>query len=115
MTIAKEAFGELEGRSVDAYTVTNGNGLSARFITFGARLVSMHVPDRERRLADIVLGFDDFASYVATDHYFGATCGRYGNRIKEGRFMLDGEPVQVRSAEHTSELQSLMRTSSAAL
>src|SRR3546814_31496 len=64
-------------------------------MSFGARLVSMHVPERERRLADIVLGFDDFASYVATDHYFGATCGRYGNRIKEGRFMLDGEPVQV--------------------
>src|SRR3546814_16866173 len=55
----------------------------------------MHVPDRERRLADIVLGFDDFASSVATDHYFGATCRRYGNRIKEGRFMLDGKPVPV--------------------
>jgi aldose 1-epimerase len=55
----------------------------------------MQVPDRGGRFADIVLGFDDLARYVATEHYFGATCGRYGNRIKEGRFSLDGQAVQV--------------------
>jgi aldose 1-epimerase len=104
MTIARDVFGEVEGRAVDAYTITNANGLSARLITYGARLVSLEAPDKAGRLTDVVLGFDDLAGYVATDHYFGATCGRYGNRIRAGRFTLDGEPFQVSINEGENHL-----------
>ncbi|MCX5581174.1 hypothetical protein [Kaistia terrae] len=48
-------------------------------------------------MADIVLGFDDVDAYVATDTYFGATCGRYGNSIRDGRFSLGGEEIQLRA------------------
>jgi aldose 1-epimerase len=67
----------------------------ARLTNFGARLIAMMVPDRNGALADVVLGFDDLAAYAASDRYFGATCGRYGNRIKRGRFALGGRALEV--------------------
>lgn len=100
----KEAFGTHEGRTVEAVTLTNANGLKARLITFGARLVELHVPDRDGNLADIVLGFDTMAEYAATDTYFGATCGRYGNRIREGRIDLDGTEYQLDRNEGANHL-----------
>ena len=87
--------GEHEGHKVRAFTLSNRNGLRAKLIELGATLTEMHVPDRQGRLADIVLGFDDLAGYVATDTYFGALCGRYGNRIGHGRFSLDGRSYQI--------------------
>ncbi len=78
-----------------AYTVTTDGGLQARLTDFGARLVELHVPDRDRTLADVVLGFDELPSYAASDAYFGATCGRYGNRIARGRFDFHGRQIQV--------------------
>ena len=62
------------------------------------------MPGRDGKMADIVLGFDDLASYVATNTYFGATCGRYGNRIGHGRFEIDGKPVQVDCNEGPNHL-----------
>lgn len=85
-----EVFGVYEGREIHAVVISNENGLRAKLITFGARLTELHVPDRNGKLGDIVLGFDSIEDYAATDTYFGATCGRYGNRIKDGRFVLDG-------------------------
>jgi aldose 1-epimerase len=93
--IEKEPFGELDGTPVHRYAVTTTGGLSATFIDYGACLVSLHAPDREGVLADVVLGFDDLAGYLTTDTYCGATCGRYGNRIAGGRFVLDGAEVQL--------------------
>ena len=95
MTIASRPFGDLRGRLIEEYTLTNRNGLAARMITFGARLTGMDVPDRKGNIADITLGFDTLEQYVATDHYFGATCGRYGNRIAAGLFSLDGKNYRV--------------------
>lgn len=89
-----ELFGDLDGQAVNAVRIAAG-GVSAKLITYGARLTELWVPGRDGTLADIVLGFDDLASYQATDTFFGATCGRYGNRITAGRFLLDGRPVQV--------------------
>jgi len=90
-----ENFGTFEGKDVSAVSIANTNGLRARLITFGARLTELHVPDHTGETADIVLGFDTQAEYAATDTYFGATCGRYGNRIREGRFALDDVAYQL--------------------
>ncbi|BCP52131.1 aldose 1-epimerase [Kaistia sp. 32K] len=97
-------FGHLDGEVVRGFVLRNRNGLSAKLITYGARLTELHAPDRTGEMADIVLGFDDVASYVATDTYFGATCGRYGNRIRDGRFSLDGEAFQLSLNEGANHL-----------
>ncbi|KKC37269.1 aldose epimerase [Devosia epidermidihirudinis] len=93
--ITQEVFGALGGEAVTAIILSNKNGVKAKLITYGARLTELWVPDRNGALADIVLGFDDVDSYVATDTFFGATCGRYGNRITNGQFSLEGEAIQL--------------------
>lgn len=95
MTIDAFRFGELDGAPVPGFVVANRAGLRAKVIAYGARLTEMWVPDRNGRFADVVLGFDDVAGYVATDTFFGATCGRYGNRIARGVFELDGRTYQL--------------------
>jgi aldose 1-epimerase len=97
-------FGTHEGRAVEAVTLTGARGMRARLITYGARLTELWVPGRDGELADIVLGFDNLDAYVATDTFFGATCGRYGNRIRKGQFTLDGTPIQVDCNEHGNHL-----------
>jgi aldose 1-epimerase len=102
--ITRSAFGDIDGVPVHAYAVTTDAGLRARLIDYGARLVELHVPDRLGAVADIVLGFDDLSSYVSSDAYLGATCGRYGNRIARGRFELDGRQVQLDRNEGRNHL-----------
>lgn len=102
--IEKFAFGEIDGVAVQGFVLRNGNGYMAKLITYGARLTEFHMPDRNGKPADIVLGFDDLASYIGTNTYFGATCGRYGNRIRNGRFRLDGRWVQVDCNEGPNHL-----------
>jgi aldose 1-epimerase len=90
MSIDKESFGKTpDGRQVDLYTLTNTNGLRARIITYGAILVSLEVPDRDGKLADITLGYDTLDGYLTRHPYFGATVGRYANRIGGARFKLN--------------------------
>jgi aldose 1-epimerase len=91
----EQPIGMHEGRAVSAYRLSNAQGLVARLTNFGARLIAMMVPDRNGILADVVLGFDDVAAYAESNSYFGATCGRYGNRIKRGRFTLGGRQIEV--------------------
>ncbi|KXV05841.1 galactose mutarotase [Caballeronia megalochromosomata] len=109
MTITRENFGSFEGKDVHAYTLINASGCKARLITFGARLVEMHAPDKQGRLADIVLGFDNLDRYITTDTYFGATCGRYGNRIREASFALDDQVIQVTGNEAGNHLHGGVR------
>jgi aldose 1-epimerase len=85
-------------------TLTNGQGLCSRILTYGATLQSLMVPDRDGRLADVVLGYDDLASYEAHPNYFGVTVGRYANRIAAGRFTLDGHDHMLPLNEKTSSL-----------
>ncbi|MBP1807366.1 aldose epimerase family protein [Rubellimicrobium aerolatum] len=92
--MAVTEFGRIGDQIVQAVTLSNG-GLRARLITYGARLTELHVPGRDGRTADIVLGFDTLDDYLATTTYFGATCGRYANRIRRGRFTLDGTDHQL--------------------
>jgi aldose 1-epimerase len=82
-------FGQINGQDVPLLTLQNGN-LIARVTPYGARLVQLWTPDRDGALADIVLGHDSVEEYRAATTYFGATCGRYANRIARGRFLLDG-------------------------
>jgi aldose 1-epimerase len=88
--IVMKDFGQADGQKVELYTLTNGHGVEAGLMTYGAAIVSLKTPDRSGKLANIVLGFDSVAPYVAGVPYFGATVGRYANRIAGGRFTLDG-------------------------
>ncbi|HWA91441.1 MAG TPA: aldose epimerase family protein [Rhizomicrobium sp.] len=80
---------------MDAYTLTNAHGIKLKIITYGAAIASLETPDRKGHLANIVLGFDTLAPYLAGVPYFGATVGRYANRIANGRFVLDGKTYQL--------------------
>jgi aldose 1-epimerase len=84
-----------DGQSIDIYTLTNST-LTVRVTTFGARVVSINTPDRNKTMADVVLGYDNIAQYEA-DHnsYFGAIVGRYGNRIAKGTFSIDGVTFHI--------------------
>jgi aldose 1-epimerase len=104
MPVDRTAFGRYDGQPVFIYTLRNAHGLIARVTNYGARLTEMHVPDRNGTMADVVLGFDDLADYIATDTYCGATCGRYCNRIKNGEFWLDGRQFQLTRNEQQNHL-----------
>ena len=84
MTIDKEPFG------VHLYTLTNTNGLRVKITNWGALIAAIETPDRDGTLDNIVLGFDDLETYISGHPFFGCVVGRYGNRIREGRFSLDG-------------------------
>ncbi|MBC8163277.1 MAG: galactose mutarotase [Roseiflexaceae bacterium] len=89
-------FGQLDdGTPVELYRLTNRNGLSAQIMTYGGTLVSLRAPDQAGHLADVVLGFDQLAPYLASHPYFGSLIGRYGNRIARGQFQLDGVSYQL--------------------
>lgn len=90
--VKEEVFGTMpDGREVKIYTLTNKNGLKARVTEYGAILVSMEVPDKNGKTADITHGYDTLAGWLGNESYFGATVGRFGNRIKDGKFTLDGK------------------------
>ncbi len=84
-----------DGTAIEAITLKNGKGLSATILTYGATLKDVVAPDREGRLADVLLGYDDVASYEKFPNYFGVTVGRYANRIAGGSFTLDGKTYQL--------------------
>lgn len=86
---------EIDGKMTDLYVLNNANGVEVCFTNHGARIVSVMVPDRDGILRDVVLGFDSIAGYVNMATDFGATVGRYANRIDHGRISLDGEEYQL--------------------
>lgn len=91
MAVTKEAFGKNTfGEDVEIFTLTNSAGMKARIMNHGGTLVSLEVPDRDGKLADITLGHDTAAEYAEGGPYFGCAIGRFGNRIKAGKFTLDG-------------------------
>jgi aldose 1-epimerase len=95
--IAKSEFGKLpDGTVIESYTLYNIHGASATIITYGATLTQLFVPDKNGKLGDVVLGFDKLESYEGDPHpFFGATIGRYGNRIANGKFTLDGKEYHL--------------------
>ncbi|MER6440438.1 MULTISPECIES: aldose epimerase family protein [unclassified Streptomyces] len=91
----KELFGRLaDGTKVHRWSLANG-GTRLKVISYGGIVQSLEIPDRHGRYANVSLGYGDLASYVAGTTFFGATIGRYGNRIAGGRFTLDGKSYQL--------------------
>lgn len=88
---------EYRGDTTALYTLTNANGMEACITNFGGRVVSLMVPDRQGKLTDVVLGFDSIQAYFPENNKtdFGASIGRYANRINQGRFELDGQTYQL--------------------
>jgi len=87
----KRAFGKTgDGKQVDLYVLSNKNGVEVDITNFGAAVVSLKVPDRHGKTDDVVLGYDDLDGYLHDKSYFGATVGRYANRIAHGKFTLNG-------------------------
>ena len=83
-------FKNINGKETTIYVLKNRNGLVSEITNYGARVVSLWVPDNNGNFDDIVLGFDNIDDYInAKEKYFGATIGRYGNRIKEGKFLIN--------------------------
>ncbi|EGF93131.1 aldose 1-epimerase [Asticcacaulis biprosthecium C19] len=98
--VKRAPFGQLadggpNGGKVEAITLTNARGTSATVITYGAGLQALITPDRDGKPADITLGYADLATYISTPQYFGATVGRFANRIAKGQFTLDGKSYQT--------------------
>ena len=88
---AKGFENALDGKSTHYYVLKNKKGVQASFTDYGAHLVGLLVPDKNGKLTDVAIGFDDIDGYkTALSAYYGATVGRYGNRIAKGHFVLDG-------------------------
>lgn len=103
MTIESFTFGTQGGVPVPGFAVRNHPGVMMKVVAYGARLTELHMPDAHGRSADVVLGFDTLEQYQASDAYMGATCGRYGSRIRRGTFPLAGGTVNLsrnESAHH---------------
>jgi len=89
--IKTSVFGTLDdGREVVAYTMTNKAGASVTILNYGGIVQSLNIPDRNGKIDDIVCGYDDIKGYLVSAGYQGALIGRYGNRIADGRFTLNG-------------------------
>ena len=91
-SITKADFGKApDGTQVEIYTLRNAKGAEAKIMTYGGIVQSLTMPDKNGKLGDIVLGYDNLQGYVDKTPYFGALIGRYGNRIGNGKFTLDGK------------------------
>jgi aldose 1-epimerase len=103
--VTKSVFGDMpDGTKVEIYTLEEG-AIKARVMTYGARLVSLEVPDRSGKVADIVLGYESLAGYTADPKsYFGSIVGRYGNRIAHATFTLDGKRYQLPANDGANSL-----------
>jgi len=101
-TVKKEAWGNIDGKEVFLYTLTNSNGMVCKLTNWGATVTELHVPDRDGNVEDVVLGFESLDRWLDSDGkgttnpaYMGATIGRVCNRIADGRFELDGKAHQL--------------------
>ena len=100
----KEKFGTLpDGREVQRYVLKNRNGVEIHVINYGGIITHLLAPDRNGKVEDIVLGYDSLAGYLKESPFFGAIVGRYGNRIANGKFKLEGKEytlVQNNNGQH---------------
>ncbi len=82
-------------QSVQEYTLKNANGMVVKIITYGGIITELHVPDKNGKFDDVVLGFDNLKGYLDGHPYFGAIVGRVGNRIAKGKFTLEGKEYKL--------------------
>src|ERR1700760_4606445 len=90
-TATRSDFGTANGAKVEAVTLTNAAGMSAKIMTLGATLQSLVVPDKAGKKEDVVLGYDTAQAYLDHPDFFGASVGRYANRIAKAKFAIDGK------------------------
>lgn len=95
VAVAKTDWGNVDGKTVQLYTLTNKNGLKLKVSSYGTIITELHVPDKAGNFADVVLGYDSLSEYVKATPYFGATVGRIANRIKNAEFKLDGKQYKL--------------------
>jgi len=95
-TVQKSDYGKLsDDTAVDLYTLTNANGVVCKIITYGGIVTELHVPDKDGKLADVVLGCPALKTYEAGHPFFGAITGRVANRIANAKFTLDGKDYKL--------------------
>ncbi len=106
VTIPAENFQqELDGKAVNLYTLANKNGMTMQVTNFGTRIVNLWVPDNSGEFCDVVAGYNTLDEYLNNpEQYFGASIGRYGNRIAGGQFTLDGTSYQLQQNERNNTL-----------
>jgi aldose 1-epimerase len=95
MKTVKQLQMELDGKPVTLYTLFNKKGMSVDISNYGAKIIRLITPDRNGKFDDVVLSFDTLEEVIEKEIYFGAICGRFANRIKDGKFTLDGENYQL--------------------
>lgn len=96
MNITKSSFGiTKDGQEAFCYCLTNTEGASVTVTSYGCRIISIRVPDKDRNLRDVCLGYDTLAEYEADTASFGAVVGRHANRIEKGTFTLNGNTYQL--------------------
>jgi aldose 1-epimerase len=93
--IQKAPYGQVDGKAVDVYTLTNSMGMVAKITNYGAIVTELMVPDRKGQLGDVVLGFEKVGDYVEKSPYFGAIVGRVANRIANATFELEGKTYKL--------------------
>ncbi len=103
--VQKSLYGKMkDGKEVYEYTLQNKRGAEIKIITYGARVVSITMPDRNGKYADIVLGYGNLQSYVKSTDYFGSIVGRYANRIGKAEITLHGKTYKLSANENGNEL-----------
>jgi aldose 1-epimerase len=103
--ITDEPFGTTpDGQPVSLYTLRNPGGIEARICTYGGIVVSLKAPDRNGKMQDVVLGYDDLAAYVKRNPFFGALVGRFANRIANAKFTLDGKTYTLAANNGSNSL-----------
>ena len=107
MAITKRAFGVMpSGETVYKYTLTNHHGVSADFITLGGTWVTMNVPDKKGKMADVILGYDNLEGYLSNNPHFGAIIGRNANRIGGAVITIDGKDYKLEANNGPNNLHS---------
>src|SRR5579872_5006872 len=105
MQVSRKPFGQTaDGKEVYLFTLRNTKGAQALISNYGGIVTSLKVPDRDGKLGDVVLGYDNLADYIKESPFFGALIGRYGNRIARGKFTLDGREYTLATNNYPNSL-----------
>lgn len=104
MNIKKERFGKVDGKTVDLYTLTNSSNIEMKVTTYGGIVTSLKLPDKNGNFDDVVLGYNDLNGYIQKNPYFGAIIGRYGNRIGNAKFTLEGQEYSLAQNDGANNL-----------
>ena len=110
MSVNKDVFGKLDdGTEIDLYTLENSQKVTVKIINYGATVVALETADREGKLSDITLGHNNLTGYLTSSPYFGCIVGRYGNRIAQGKFTLDGKEYTLAKNDGENHLHGGIR------